>query len=93
MAEEKEKPENPVQQEKVEEKKPEPNAKAEANAESKVEDKKPAESAPQKKIRKVTRMTLAEVEAEIKSVKEKMGGFQSDFARHLLARKKELAKA
>ncbi|MBI4395355.1 MAG: hypothetical protein HY583_04050, partial [Candidatus Omnitrophica bacterium] len=52
---------------------------------------KPAEAPPHKKLKKVARMTLAEVETEIKSVKEKMGGFQSNFARHLLARKKELS--
>ena len=43
-----------------------------------------------KKRKKISRMSLAEVEAELKQAQEKMGGFGSDFARHLLARKKEL---
>lgn len=54
---------------------------------------KPAASESQeKKRRKISRMTLAEVEAQLKIVKEKMGEFQSSFARHLLARKSELSE-
>lgn len=54
---------------------------------------KPAASEPQEKERrKISRMTLVEVEAQLKMTKEKMGEFQSLFARHLLARKKELTK-
>ncbi len=49
-----------------------------------------AGAAQEKKGKKISRMTLAEVEEEIKTVKEKMGGFQSAFARNLLARQKEL---
>ena len=49
-----------------------------------------AEKPQGKKRRKISRMTLAEVESELKAVREKMGSFQSRFARHLLARKKEL---
>ncbi len=45
-----------------------------------------------KKRQKISRMKLAEVETHLKNVKEKMGAFQSAFARHLLARKKELTK-
>ena len=46
----------------------------------------------EKKSKKVSRMTLTEVEAELKKVKETMGAYQSSFARHLLARKSELPK-
>ncbi len=46
--------------------------------------------AEEKKRRKISRMKLAEVEAKLKTIKEHMGDFQSDFARHLLARKSEL---
>ena len=49
------------------------------------------EAAPAKKLRKISQMTLQEIEKELVVVKEKMGGFQSRFARHLLARKKELS--
>jgi len=38
-------------------------------------------------------MTLAEVETQLKTTKEKMSAFQSSFARHLLARKSELTKS
>lgn len=46
----------------------------------------------EKKRKKISRMSLAEVETQLKMAKEKMGEFQSSFARHLLARKKELTK-
>lgn len=65
-----------------------PQAKKEAPAES----KEPAAKAEsESKRKKISRMKLEEVEAEIKIMKEKMGGFQSGFAHHLLARRKELA--
>ena len=76
------------------EKKPEAKPKAEAKTEAKTEAKaeaKPAEGILEKKRRKVSQMTLQEVEMELKIVQEKMGGFQSNFAQHLLARKKELS--
>lgn len=44
----------------------------------------------EKKRKKISRMKLQEVETELKVLQEKMGGFQSNFAQHLLARKKEL---
>ena len=47
----------------------------------------------EKKRRKISRMNLSEVEAKLKTVKEKMGDFQSNFARHLLARKSELIES
>lgn len=58
-----------------------------------TEEKKPqaAEKSPEKKHRKISRMTLTQVDSELKKVKEKMGANQSSFARHLLARKKELS--
>ena len=40
--------------------------------------------------KKINRLTLDEVEKELKVVKEKMGGFGSHYADHLLLRKKEL---
>ena len=51
---------------------------------------KPAAAEAEKKRKKISRMALTEVEAQLKSTKEKMGEFQSAFARHLLARKSEL---
>ncbi len=55
---------------------------------------KSAEAAPasaaEAKQKKVNCFTLAEVERELKIVKEKMGGFESRHARALLFRKKEL---
>ena len=69
-------------QEKPKEEKKEPKAKAE-------EALKEAAS-PKEKRKKVTRMKLAEVESELKAAKEKMGGFYSSFAHHLLSRRKEL---
>ena len=86
MAEEKE-------QKKTEEVKKEvvPAEKAEVKKEGKApEQKEEAPKASEKKGKKVSQMTLAEVEAELKTVKEKMGGFRSAFAQHLLGRKKEL---
>ena len=78
-------PQNPAA-----EKKPETKPKAEAKTEAKAE-AKPAEGILEKKRRKISQMTLQEVEMELKIVQEKMGGFQSNFAQHLLARKKELS--
>ena len=95
--------EKPEQEQPKEEEKPK--AKKEEHAEAKKEAtpepkaKKEQATTPQAaaqgegqpKRKKISRMKLEEVEAEIKSIKEKMGGFQSGFARHLLARRKELA--
>ncbi len=98
MAEEKEEQQKPVEaeQEKAAEKKPEAKPKTEEKVEAKAEAKaesKPAEAAPEKKRRKISGMTLKEVEAELKITQEKMGGFQSHFAKDLLARKKVLAES
>lgn len=81
--------------------KSEEGAQAEKSAEKKEKQAEPekkaekqeqpsAEKLQGKKRRKISRMTLAEVESELKAVQEKMGSVQSRFARHLLARKKEL---
>ena len=50
------------------------------------------EAAPKKagKKKKINALALDEVEEELKIVKEKMGGFSSRYAQHLLLRKKEL---
>ena len=66
---------------------------AKAKEEPKAEEKKPVEppkSVRIKKRRKINRMKLPEMEAELKALEEKKGGLRSDFARHLAARKKEL---
>ena len=93
---EKEEQKEPAEeQKKIAEKKSEATPKAEAKTEAKEEAKaeaKPAEGISKKKRRKISQMALQEVEAELKVVKEKMGGFQSHFAQDLLARKKELTK-
>ncbi|MCP2520922.1 hypothetical protein NLD30_10840 [SCandidatus Aminicenantes bacterium Aminicenantia_JdfR_composite] len=44
----------------------------------------------QKKKKKINRMTLEEIEAQLQIVKEKMGGFDSVYAQHLLRRKEIL---
>ena len=40
-----------------------------------------------KKNKKISRMTLAEIEEKIKSTREKMGGSNSKHLQHLLKRK------
>ncbi len=86
------KEEKPKAEKKSEEapKEEKPKAKKEAPAESKEPAAKEKSGAKGKKI---SRMKLEEVEAEIKIMNQKMGGFQSGFARHLLARRKELAES
>jgi len=37
-------------------------------------------------------MTLAEIEEKLKDVKEKMGGYDSKYAQHLLRRKETLTE-
>jgi hypothetical protein len=85
---EEEKSEKPVKAEKPEPEKAEKAAKPEK---AQAKEEKPASDSAKKELgKKISQMTLQEVEAELKIVKEKMGGFQSAHARHLLARKKEL---
>ena len=55
-------------------------------------EKKGKTAEKEKKIRKISRMTLAEVEKKLKAAEESMGNLQSDYARHLLKRKKELTQ-
>ena len=60
-----------------------------------AEAKKPAPEAAaggteKKHIRKVSAMSLKEIDAKLKEIEEKMGGFQSGYARQLLAKKAEL---
>ncbi len=88
-----EKPEEKVEHvekaEKVEEKKA---AKPAEPAVAAPAAKPAAGEIPEKKRTKISRMTLVEVETQLKTTKEKMGEFQSSFARHLLARKSELSE-
>ena len=86
-----EKAEQPKKPEKVEQ--PEKSEKpAQAEKPKEVQKEKPTSDSEKKKTgKKISQMTLQEVEAGLKMAQEKMGGFQSDFARDLLARKKELA--
>ena len=71
--------------------KPEESKKAEAPAEGEARHGRPAaaEKAGEKR-KKINCLTLVEVENELKTVTEKMGGFQSRYAQDLLLRKKEL---
>ena len=69
------------------EKKPEESKKAE----KKVEKVEIAAEKSSKKHKKINCLTLAEIENELKTVKEKMGGFYSRHAQELLLRKKELS--
>ena len=48
------------------------------------------EKEPEKKNKKVNKMTLQEVEAAIKKTEESMGGLTSRYAHALQARKTEL---
>ncbi|OGW85284.1 MAG: hypothetical protein A3C35_04975 [Omnitrophica bacterium RIFCSPHIGHO2_02_FULL_46_11] len=93
--EEKEKP-KAEPSEKQESKAPASEKPAEPKAAAPAKEEKPkAQEKPEpaeKKGKKISRMTLAEVEVELKGVQEKMGGFESNFAQHLLARKKELSQ-
>ncbi len=76
-------------EEKAEKKEEAKKPQAEAKEEKKEEAPQPGSS---EKRKKVTKMTLAEVEKELKSTQEKMGGFQSRYSLHLLLRKKELTQ-
>lgn len=96
MSEKEEQPKPTEPEEKAAEQKPEAKPKAEPKVEAKAETKteeKPKENVSEKKRIKVSRMTLQEVEKELKVVQEKMGGFQSHFAQDLLARKKVLTES
>ncbi len=46
--------------------------------------------APGAKRKKLSCLSLSEVEAALKSAQEKMGGFHSQYVQHLLLRKKAL---
>lgn len=59
-----------------------------AEGKGEVPPKAPAEA--KEKRRKISKMALKEVEAQIIMVQEKMGGLLSDHGRALLARKSEL---
>ncbi|MBI4430645.1 MAG: hypothetical protein HY587_02915 [Candidatus Omnitrophica bacterium] len=54
-------------------------------------EKEAKEDAEKKRAPKISAMTLKEVDAKLKEVQEKMGGFQSGYARQLLAKKAELS--
>lgn len=65
--------------------------KAEAQA-TKAEEPQ-AEKSGDGKRKKITKLSLQEIEKEIKFAQEKMGGLHSVYGRHLLARKKELSES
>jgi hypothetical protein len=46
-----------------------------------------AEAEKSKKNKKIKRLSLAEIEAKLQEVQQQMGGLQSKYAQHLLARK------
>jgi len=58
--------------------------------EEKKEVKEEAPQPQQKKKKKINKMTLEEIEAQLQIVKEKMGGFDSLYAQHLLRRREIL---
>ena len=93
MSEEKE--QAPQQTEKKEEKEPKKVASGKKEeAQPAAQESKPPEKLahePHSKVKKLNCMNLEEVEKELKVVKEKMGGFNSRYAQHLLSRKKELS--
>jgi|GEM_PF-4047746 len=73
-----------------------PAAKPEAKAEAKPEKQEKAAQAEtaarKKKIRKINKMTLPEVEKQLSAATEKMGGSFSKYVQHLSARKEELLR-
>ena len=69
--------------------KKEKSAKEDKEGKSK-EQKPPAEQ--KKRGKKISRMTLTEIESALEKVKGSMRGLNSSFARHLLDRKKQLAE-
>lgn len=54
-------------------------------------EQEPIVSESRNKGKKVSRMKLHEVEAALKKVEESMGGFNSGYARQLLAKKEQLS--
>jgi len=64
--------------------------KAEKKEDAKKEEALSAGSSDKRK--KVSRMSIAEVEKELKVTQEKMGGLSSRYSLHLLLRKKELTR-
>ncbi len=64
-----------------------------AKPENKPEAKPETQGAGEAKAKekKISKMSLAEVDQKLKAIEKEMGGFQSDFARHLLARKRALS--
>ena len=86
-----EKQEEKAQEVKKAEAPPKSEKPAAAEKPKEAKEEKPAEGS--KNLgKKISEMTLPEVEAGLKVAQEKMGGFQSGFARNLLARKKELTQ-
>ena len=93
--EKKETPEAKAEAPKKESKEEAP-AKAKKEPEKKAEEKTPTQAetkAPSEKIKKLSRLTLQEIEAELKTTQEKMGGMHSRYAQHLLLRKKALSQS
>ena len=97
MAEEK--PDQPEVKKEEKAEAPKAPEKSEKPAQAEKSDKpakaeKPKEEAPaegsKNRGKKVSQMTLQEVEAGLKMAQEKMGGFQSGFARNLLTRRDSL---
>jgi len=58
--------------------------------EEKKEVKEETPQPQQKKKKKINKMSLEEIEAQLQMVKEKMGGFDSLYAQHLLRRREIL---
>ena len=52
----------------------------------------PAAPAAEKKLKKINKMTLQELDKKLQDIKEKMGNFSSKYAMELLRRKKELSE-
>lgn len=89
----KEKKEEAKEQKQVkeEEKKPALQEEVETKEEApKPEAEKPPEQPLSKKKKKINKMSLEEIEVQLQIVKEKMGGFDSIYAQHLLRRKEIL---
>ena len=77
----------------VEEKKPAGEAKQETKPGKPEKAKEPAENPSARKKKKISQMTLVEIDQELKKIQSAMGGFASAHARHLLAKKTELTKS
>lgn len=89
--EETKKAEEKKEEKEEQEAQPEKSEAEEKKEEEKKEEKEAKEESAAPVKKKINKMTLAEVEAKLKEIKETMGGWDSKYARHLVTRKNFLS--